>query len=307
MRHAGGRLIEQNQFGIRRQHDAEFDPLPLTVGELADQALCDSVKADTLQHLVDHRVDALARMDAACREPDVFAHAQAIEHVRYLGLDADAHARDLVGVGVGDIIAAEQHLALARLQLPGEHLEERAFSGTVRTDQATQLTFGEREIDVAYRMDAAKAHAEIAGFEQRRGHHPSSACFGFKLAATRRVRERSSHCPRSPSVGTRPFGTRSTKATRIMPRISGALANILDHQSEPAGWLAPSAVVSHWMPMQPTIGPIRVPRPPTMTQMMIWADCARPKMVGLTKLPQLANRHPAKPASAPPMVKVASL
>ena len=61
------------------------------------------------------------------------------------------------------------------------------------------------------------------------------------------------------------------------------------------------------MPMQPTIGPISVPRPPTMTQMMICADWARPKIVGLTKFPQLANRQPANPASAPPMVKVASL
>ena len=60
----------------------------------------------------------------------------------------------------------------------------------------------------------------------------------------------------------------------MTPRISGALAKILAHQSEPPlGWLAPSAVVSHWMPMQPTIGPISVPRPPTMTQMMICADC----------------------------------
>ena len=93
-----------------------------------------------------------------------------------------------------------------------------------------------------------------------------------------------------------------------MPRISGALAKIFAHQSEPPlGWLAPSAVMSHWMPMQPTIGPISVPRPPTITQMMICADCDRPKIVGLTKLPQLANRQPAKPASAPPMVKVASL
>ncbi len=93
----------------------------------------------------------------------------------------------------------------------------------------------------------------------------------------------------------------------MMPRISGALAVILAHHSEPLGWFAPNAVLSHWTPMQPRIGPISVPRPPTITQMMIWADCARPKMVGLTKLPQLANRHPAKPASAPPIVKVTSL
>ena len=41
----------------------------------------------------------------------------------------------------------------------------------------------------------------------------------------------------------------------MMPRTSGALANIFAHQSDPPfGWLAPRAVVSHWMPMQPTIG-----------------------------------------------------
>jgi hypothetical protein len=61
------------------------------------------------------------------------------------------------------------------------------------------------------------------------------------------------------------------------------------------------------MPMQPMIGPISVPRPPTITQMMICADWASPKMVGLTNEPQLANRQPARPASAAPMVKVASL
>jgi hypothetical protein len=39
---------------------------------------------------------------------------------------------------------------------------------------------------------------------------------------------------------------------------------------------------------QATMGPISVPRPPTITQMMICADCDRPKTPGLTKAPQLA-------------------
>ena len=38
---------------------------------------------------------------------------------------------------------------------------------------------------------------------------------------------------------------------------------------------------------QPTIGPSKVPRPPTVIQMMISADSDRLKMVGLTKAPQL--------------------
>ena len=75
--------------------------------------------------------------------------------------------------------------------------------------------------------------------------------------------------------------------------MSGALPSRPLKPPAPLGALAPSAAVSHWMPMQPRIGPIRVPRPPTITQMMICADCARPKMVGLTKAPQLANRQPA--------------
>ena len=48
------------------------------------------------------------------------------------------------------------------------------------------------------------------------------------------------------------------------------------------------------MPMQPTIGPISVPRPPTMTQMMICADCARPKIVGLTKVAPIGEQAAGK-------------
>ena len=170
-------------------------------------------------------------------------------------------------------------LPVGRLELPGEHLEEGALAGAVGADQAAQLALGQREVDVAHGRDAAEMHAESPRVcEQRRGHQPSSAGFG---SAARRAARRSSAWPRSPSVGTKPLGTSSTKAMRMMPKISGALAKILAHQSEPPlGWLAPSAVVSYWMPMQPRIGPISVPRPPTMTQMMICARLRQAEDVG---------------------------
>ncbi len=38
--------------------------------------------------------------------------------------------------------------------------------------------------------------------------------------------------------------------------------------------------------MAPSTGPISVPRPPIITQMMICAEVARPKIVGLMKAPQ---------------------
>ena len=86
----------------------------------------------------------------ARREPDVLAHRKTVEHARHLGLDADAEPRDLVGVGVGNVLAAEQHLAVGRLQLPGQHLEEGALAGAVRADQAAQFAFGQREVDMAH-------------------------------------------------------------------------------------------------------------------------------------------------------------
>ena len=46
----------------------------------------------------------------------------------------------------------------------------------------------------------------------------------------------------------------------------------------------------------PTMGPMSVPRPPTMVQMITSADWPKPKMPGVTISAQLANRHPANPA-----------
>src|SRR5205814_795093 len=127
------------------------------------------------------------------------------------GLDADAKPRDFVGMGAGYILAPEQHLAMARLQLSREHLEERAFAGPVRPDQAAQFAFRQGEVDVAHGLHAAEMHAEIAGLQQRLGHQPSSARFGFSASAARRIGQRSSRAAHSPSVGTNPFGTSSTK------------------------------------------------------------------------------------------------
>ena len=69
----------------------------------------------------------------------------------------------------------------------------------------------------------------------------------------------------------------------------------------------PSVVARYCMIRQPMMGPTSVPRPPTMTQMMICDVMARLKTLGLTKAPQLAKRQPARPAMPPPTVKIRSL
>src|SRR3984885_2805643 len=194
-------------------------------------------------------------------EPEILAHGQAVEHARHLGLDADAAPRNIVWVGACYILAAQQHRSGRWFELTGQHFEERALAGAVRTDQTAELPLTEGEVDVSHRDAPARC--------------------------------RMSNALRPPIVGTKPFGTSSTKATRMAPRISGTLPSKACQPAAPLGALAPKAAVRHWIPTHPRIGPINVPRPPTITQMMICADCAKPKMVGLTKLPQLANRQPA--------------
>ncbi len=94
-----------------------------------------------------------------------------------------------------------------------------------------------------------------------------------------------------------PFGTINTNTTRIAPST----------RLELMVCCMPICVVSHWIATHPTTGPMSVPSPPTITQMTICVDCARPKMVGRVNAPQLANTHQAKHAMAAPSTKVKSL
>ena len=135
------------------------------MGELTDQALGGVGHPDPLQHLVDRAPGFFTRMQPACRQPDVFTHRKSIENAGHLGLDADAQPRNVVGVRVRNVLAAEQHLAMGRLQLPGQHLEEGALARAVRADQAAQFSFGQREVDMAYGANAAEMHAEILGLK----------------------------------------------------------------------------------------------------------------------------------------------
>ena len=59
--------------------------------------------------------------------------------------------------------------------------------------------------------------------------------------------------------------------------------------------------------MAPSIGPTRVPRPPTIIQMITSADWPRLNTLGVTISAQLANRQPASPAIAALIVKIAVL
>src|SRR6185369_4625977 len=219
----------------------------------------------------------------------MLADRQPVEQARHLGLDADPAAGDEVGVITGDVLPAEHDAAGGRLELAGQHLEQRALAGAVGPDQAAQLTLGEREVHATYRLHSPEPDREIDGLQQRGAHGPGSS-----------LRERAgpgNRAPRATSEGTRPRGTRSTNARKMAPKIRLVLAICC----------VPSVVARYCMIRQPMIGPSSVPSPPTMTQMMICEVMPRLNTVGLTNAPQLAKRLPASPAMPPPTVKISSL
>src|SRR4029079_9505986 len=104
------------------------------------------------------------------RHPQILSRGQAVEHTRHLGLDADTEPRDFMRLHLGNVGAAELHDPAGRFDLPGEELEERAFSGAVRPDQAAQLAFSQREIDLPHRLHAAEMLAQSTRLDKRQTH-----------------------------------------------------------------------------------------------------------------------------------------
>ena len=135
VRHAGGRLVEQDQLGVPGQHGAELDPLPQPVGQPADRSARQRREADPLEDLLGDRARPLGRVRAAGGQPEVLANREAVEEARDLGLDADASPRDGVGVMTGDVVPPEHDAPGRRLELPGEKLEQRALAGPVGPDE----------------------------------------------------------------------------------------------------------------------------------------------------------------------------
>ena len=72
------------------------------------------------------------------------------------------------GGAVQHRLALEQDVAAVRRVEPADAVEQCRLAGAVRADQPEDLAFVDRERDAVERDDAAKAHRDIADFEQRR-------------------------------------------------------------------------------------------------------------------------------------------
>src|SRR5256884_5481849 len=89
-------------------------------------------------------------------EPYVFLNGKFPVDARHLQLDADSTLRPLMRQEPRDRAALQQDLALGRPVLADQQVEERAFAGSIGTDQAVQLAGRKIEADRIDRLQAAE-------------------------------------------------------------------------------------------------------------------------------------------------------
>jgi len=99
-------------------------------------------------------------------ERDVLARRQARDQVVELEHEPDVVAavhRQLVGIGVGQILAAIGDLARGADVEAAEDVEQRRLAAAGRAEQHDELTLGQRDIDAAERRDLDFAHLVALG------------------------------------------------------------------------------------------------------------------------------------------------
>ena len=232
---------------------------------------------------------------------------QAVEDAGHLGLDADAAAARSRGLRMPVIVlAAEQDVAGGRLELAGQQLEERALAGAVGPIRQRSSPSASVKSTPSHRLDAAEAHAsDRRGLEQRRVIGAASARWAAARPPARPARRRRAS---------------ASARRRHQRRQASGTTQHEDHRgsAQHAGQDRPSRAALSWFGaerrwsatgcrMQPMTGPISVPSPPTMTQMMICAAGPGRTWSGLTKRPSWRTGSRRGRPCAPPIVKMREL
>ena len=137
--HARRGLVEEHDVRFANYDHRDFDPLTLPVGEFSDEAPEDRAEVQPLDDCVDGGAYGRALAARPGREPQVFAHREAVHNDRHLILDADAAPPDRIRLNADNVLTFEQNAPAGRADLASEHLEECTLARAVRPNQTAQL------------------------------------------------------------------------------------------------------------------------------------------------------------------------
>ena len=164
-RHAGGRLVHQQQLGRAGERDGQLHALDVAVGQLARRTVGVGGHADAVEQrkrLVAVEAARIgpprprAAVPADQRHLHVLDHRHGHEGLRHLEGAPDAQAPDAARRQAGDVLAGQHHAAAVGRELAAHHVEERRLAGAVGADDGEQLAGLDRERDVARGHHAAE-------------------------------------------------------------------------------------------------------------------------------------------------------
>src|SRR5580700_277189 len=222
---------------------------------------------------------------AACsgeREFEVLKHRQVFEYCRALKLTPDTEIGDGALVEPGQVfVAAEENFARIGAGFAGHDIHHRGLARAVRADDRSELPFLDDEREIVQRLEAVETDGDAIQIKQDVAGCPYScrahARFliatgswtgtGVFVGATRRGRGQG----RFRRIPTIPCGNTRVVSTKRPPR----------KNSQISGTAPVSQVLARLTNTAPIIAPVRVPRPPTETQIAISIELPGENSLGL--------------------------
>ena len=194
-----GRLVHDQQAHVARERAGDRDDLLTGRAQVPDVGpRRDPLVVEALQDLsgvAAHPVDLeQPRPPRLVAQEDVLGDGQVLDEVELLVDRRHPAVERAAGVALGKRCAADQDLARARLDGPGDALDQSRLAGAVRADHAVHLALAHVEVDSLERLDPGvllrqPAHLEHRAGRGRRRHRTTSGlrlrCASSRPASTR--------------------------------------------------------------------------------------------------------------------------
>src|ERR1700730_3742996 len=144
-RHAGSRLVQQQQLRFEADRHADLEPLFLAVAEIASELRAHVPQMQEIEQSIGLCIERTTlEMMLEC-DFEVLPRTQGLEDARHLKLDAHTAPDSLERLQRRDVLSCIKDAAAGRRVLAKDQAEQRTLAGTVRADQAVNLALLERK------------------------------------------------------------------------------------------------------------------------------------------------------------------
>src|SRR5437899_2316704 len=165
---ADGGLVEDEDGRVVDKGLREADPLPVSFGEVAEQAIADLSQATGVEDALERDGDVPPSQPLQLRdEAEIARHAHVVVEGRILGKIPDP--TPYLGRLLEDVEAVDPHRARGRRQEAGDDPHGRRLSGAVGAEKAEDLPGSSGEGDVADGSKLAVALGQARDFDHRVG------------------------------------------------------------------------------------------------------------------------------------------